>query len=195
MSHRVILGIVIAGWWACFSNADAGDPSTAPNPTTPQTSETKPPIPSRAELEKQFQETLAGATLKGTWQMTGEGGLTGHAPLIAAQEETYTIGNVTKGVQDYWMIQARIRFADKDVTVPVPVRVVWAEGTPIITVNDVFIPGVGTYSARVMIFKDFYAGTWCSDSKNYGGVMSGRITRLTTPEPVVPAAPSTPKKD
>ncbi len=43
-------------------------------------------------------------------------------------------------------------------SLPVPVRIVWAEDTPIVTLTDVGLPLLGTYSARVMFFGRFYAG-------------------------------------
>ncbi len=134
-------------------------------------------IPPRAELEKTLQESLSGATLEGIWQMTGEGGLKGTTPLTDPKPDKYTISSATKLVDDQWVISARIEFGDKDVTVPVPVRVVWAEDTAVITLNDLTIPLIGTYSARVMIHHGFYSGVWYCNEKNYGGVMQGRIVK------------------
>lgn len=174
----LVLGLLVP---VCLlSAAEPTDPTPPPSPPKtpadpPAAQGAKPAIPSRAELEKEFKQTLTGASLRGTWQMTGEGGLTGKAPLTPAQDDSYTILSVNKGTEDYWIVNARIKFGDKDVTVPVPVRVVWAEDTPIITLNDLTIPGIGTYSARVMIFKGFYCGTWFCGEKNYGGIMSGKI--------------------
>ena len=37
----------------------------------------------------------------------------------------------------------------------------------------VYIPGVGTYTARVVLYRDQYAGTW--SGKNYGGQLFGKI--------------------
>jgi len=152
---------------------------TAAAPQTPisNTAPPKPAIPSRAELEKQFEEELTGATLNGVWQMTGEGGLSGRADLTPPKPDQYIISKVAKVMDDYWVITARIQYADKDVNIPVPVRVIWAEDTAIITLNDLAMPLLGTYSARVMIHHGFYSGVWYSKSKNYGGVMQGRITK------------------
>ncbi len=147
-------------------------PSSVAVPTPP-----KPAIPSRAELEKQFEETLTGATLTGVWQMTGEGGLSGQAALTEPKPDQYVIGKIAKVSDEYWVITARIQYADKDVNIPVPVRVVWAEDTAIITLNDLAMPLLGTYSARVMIHHGFYSGVWYCGGKNYGGVMQGRITK------------------
>lgn len=109
--------------------------------------------------------------------MTGEGGLNGRAPLTDPKPDKYTIASAARLNDDTWVINARIQFGDKDVTVPVPVRVVWAEDTAVITLNDLAIPMVGTYSARVMIHHGFYSGVWYCGEKNYGGVMQGRIVK------------------
>ncbi len=126
-------------------------------------------------LEADFKRMLTHSVLKGTWQMTGEDGLAGKAPLSEPRTEQYTIDDVSKASGDYWIITARIQYADKDVRIPVTVRVVWAEDAPVITLDKLPLPGLGTYSARVMIYRNFYAGTWFG--ANYGGILSGQITR------------------
>lgn len=124
---------------------------------------------SRAALEKRFRETLTGATLTGRWRLVTDGKLGGE------REEKYSIRTATKVSKDYWLITARIEYAGKDVTVPVPVKVVWAGDTPIITVTDLGIPGLGTYTARVMVYRDLYTGTWFGPG--HGGLMSGSIVK------------------
>jgi len=164
---------------------DAKAPASAESPA-------KPVIPSREQLEKEFQAELTGATLEGVWQMTGEGGLKGTSTLTDPKPDKYTITSASKAGGDMWIIQARIEFGDKDVKVPVPVRVVWAEDTAIITLNDLAIPMIGTYSARVMIHHGFYSGVWYCNAKNYGGVMQGRIIKTPAPaaKPAEPAQPA-----
>ena len=137
------------------------------------------------ELEVKFQQMLSGSILRGTWQMVkGEEGLAGKVPLMDPKPEEYTISKVSKASDDYWIITAKIKYADREANIPVTVRVVWAEDTPIITLDKVALPGLGTYSARVMIYRNFYAGTWFGDC--YGGILSGQITR-----PPLPDLPST----
>ena len=51
----------------------------------------------------------------------------------------------------------------------------WAGDTPVISVTNVAFPGLGTYSARVVIYGDSYAGTW--DGKDHGGQMFGKIVK------------------
>jgi len=128
-----------------------------------------------AERERRFAETLSDAVLVGTWQMTRGEGLQGKAPLTEPRPERYTIAKVSKAGDDNWVITARIEYADRDAVLPVLVRVVWAEGTPIITLDKMALPGLGTYSARVIIDGNFYAGTWMGTG--YGGVLSGQIVK------------------
>lgn len=131
------------------------------------------------QLERELEAKLTGSVFEGTWQMTGKEGLDGKAPLSEARSETYTIAKAAKTLDDHWLIHARIQYGDTDVTVPIPVRVVWAGDTPIITLDKLPIPGIGRYSARVMVYGNFYAGAWFGDG--YGGVLSGRILRDEKP--------------
>ena len=51
----------------------------------------------------------------------------------------------------------------------------WAGDTPVVELTDLTIPGLGTYTARVLFYRDEYAGTW--KGKNAGGQMFGRIVK------------------
>jgi hypothetical protein len=127
------------------------------------------PEPSREELEERFAETLAGATLVGQFTIAGvnEG-----KPL---GEDRYTLGTVKKLKEDLWSIEARIQYMGKDVKLPLALPVKWAGDTPVISVTKVAFPGLGTYSARVVIYGDAYAGTW--SGSDHGGTMFGRIVK------------------
>lgn len=128
----------------------------------------------RAELEKGFRDMLTNATLTGRWRLVEDG------ELGKEREEKYSITSATKVGKDIWLITARIQYAGKDVTVPVPVKVLWAGDTPIITVTDLGVPGLGTYTARVMFYRNLYTGTWFGPG--HGGLMSGSIVK-TKPAP------------
>ena len=141
----------------------------------------RPMQPDRTGLERKFAESLTGVVLKGTWQVTDQKGLAGKAPLGVARPDKYTIASVTKVGGDYWTITARIQYADKDVNMPITVRVVWAEDVAIITLDRTNLPLMGSYEARVMIHKGFYAGTWFGTT--YGGVMSGQIVKQEDDKP------------
>jgi hypothetical protein len=135
----------------------------------PAPTNTKSEKPNKGELEKAFAERMTGATLVGHFtDRTRE-----NAKL--PREEKYTLGKVSKLTGDYWLFSARIQYGDHDVTLPLSLRVVWAGDTPVITLDKAPIPGFGTFTCRVMIFGDQYAGTW--DGGDHGGHLFGKIER------------------
>ena len=92
------------------------------------------------------------------------------------KEDKYTIESVTKGPGDLWWFKARIQYGGHDVTVPsLPLKVLWAGDTPVITVDKMPFPGLGTYTARVLIYDNKYVGTW--DGANHGGTLFGKIVK------------------
>ena len=123
------------------------------------------PASEQAKLEQEFERTLTGATLAGKFSSLRNDRLS---------EDRYTISKVSRMAGNIWLIQTRVQYGGNDYTVPVPVRVLWAGDTPVITLDDVTIPNRGTFSARVLVHKNQYAGTW-SHSKGGGGQMFGRV--------------------
>lgn len=119
-----------------------------------------------ALLEK-FKKLMTGAKLTGMFTIDGR-------PLDKLNAETYEIEKAEKLPDgDEWAITARIKYGDKDALFPVPVQVKWAGSTPVITLDKITIPGLGTFSARVLFHGDRYAGTWQHDE--VGGHMFGKI--------------------
>jgi hypothetical protein len=126
-------------------------------------------VPSQADLFKKFEQTMNGAVLAGQFTILGK-------DRQAMPPEEYAIKRVSKLADgDYWLFQARIKYGDKDVTVPLPLEVKWAGDTPVITLTDLTIPALGTFSARVVIDNGKYAGTWTHG--DVGGHMFGVIRR------------------
>ena len=129
--------------------------------------------PDRKKLEKEFAEKLSGSKLVGYWNLWGK--------EKDVKEDAYTIDSVTKlDKPDLWRFVARIEFGKVDVKVPINVQVKWAGDTPVITVDKVGIPGVGTYSARLLIQGDRYAATW--DGGDHGGYMWGKVEKIKKKE-------------
>ncbi len=119
-------------------------------------------------LYEKFEQTLSGAVMVGQFTILGKEG-----PL---RREEYTIKSVRKLPEgDVWLFQARIKYGDKDITLPLPLNVLWAGDTPVITLTDLTIPGVGTCGARVVVHNDSYAGTWTHG--NARGHMFGVIKK------------------
>lgn len=107
----------------------------------------------------------------------------------ASRDEEYRITSVAKlGTGDWWTVLARIRYGSVDVTLPVPVEVKWAGETPVITLDKATLPGLGTFSSRVVLDGDRYAGTWQHDA--VGGHMFGRIVRGEDPAADAPPRPT-----
>jgi hypothetical protein len=147
-------------------------PLQAQQPTPP-----RPPAatqPSQADLEKAFADRLTNAVMSGQYTV-GKAG---------PKSDKYTIVSVRKLKDDNWLFTARIEFGGKDVTLPVIIPIKWAGDTPVISVTNLWFPGLGTYSARVLIYGDQYAGTWSAAGPNpHGGHLWGRIEKLPTTQP------------
>ncbi|MCB9855813.1 MAG: hypothetical protein H6818_09005 [Phycisphaerales bacterium] len=146
------------------TEGDATTPTSAPESVNPE-----------LDREAQLIKRLTNAVLRGSFQMTNADGLEGRAPMTKPSVERYEISGISKLGGNQWVITARIQYADRDVLVPVPVRILWAAGTPIITLDKMKIPMIGEYSARVVIDDGFYGGTW--RGATYGGVLSGQILK------------------
>ncbi len=117
-------------------------------------------------LHAKFQELLTGAKLTGHFTIDGKS-------IDDLREESYEIEKVEKAQGDQWVITARIKYGKHDLKVPVPVNIMWAGTTPVLVLDDITIPGLGTFGARVVFHKDKYAGTWRHD--DVGGHMFGKI--------------------
>jgi len=121
----------------------------------------------QAALFKQFEKTLSNAEMTGQFTVVGK-----EVPPI---KESYTIHSVKKMSQgDYWVFTARIKYGKKDITLPMPLQVKWAGNKPVIYLDNVTIPGLGTFSSYTVIDGDKYAGTW--QHGDVGGHMFGTIT-------------------
>jgi hypothetical protein len=117
------------------------------------------------DLAKQFQQMMTGATLVGHSTLWNREGI--------SEEERYSIDKVSRIGSETWLFQTRMKLGSREVPLPIPVVIKWAGDTPVITLTDMSIPGFGTYTARVVLYRDQYAGTW--SGKNYGGQLFGKI--------------------
>lgn len=145
----------------------AGATSVAPMPAAESGSEAKR-ANRQAELEAALAKTLSNATLEGSFTNTASG-----SDPTRLSREKYTLGEVKKVSGEIWQIPARIEYGGKDVTIPIMLPIRWAGDTPVVTVDDLSLPGFGTVSARVMFFGGHYAGYW--KHGDHGGSMFGVI--------------------
>lgn len=122
--------------------------------------------PDRETLEKTFVERLTGAALVGTFSVDGKPG---------AKPERYEIDSVKKHKGDDWIVTARIKYGEHDLKVPMVVQVYWAGDTPMISLTNLTIPRLGTFTSRVMFHEHRYAGTW--QHGDVGGHLWGMIEK------------------
>jgi hypothetical protein len=124
-----------------------------------------------AEREAALSAMLSGATLEGSFTKSSD-----EAPKLTSDK--YTLGEVKKVDADknLWVFPTRIQYSDKDFTIPLTLPIEWAGDTPVVVVDNVGLPGLGTFSARVLFFNDHYAGYW--QHGEVGGNLFGKIHRV-----------------
>ncbi len=120
---------------------------------------------SDAEREDAFRKLMTNATLSGRFTSNNSDKMS---------EDRYTVSSVSKVAGGLWTLNTHIQYGTHDVTIPVPVRVVWASDTPVIMLTDTSLPGMGTFTARIVLYDNQYAGMW-SSSSGHGGQMFGKI--------------------
>jgi hypothetical protein len=172
MTHARWLPLVIVGavlWMSSLSRAqeaEAGEKDAGPTPSKQELSQD--------ELFRKFEQDMSGVALVGQFTIQGR-------DQDDLPEERYEIRSVKKmPTGDVWLFTARIKYGSHDVTLPLPLDVKWAGNTPVITMDNVTIPVLGTFSCRVVLDSDKYAGTWSHD--DVGGHMFGTIEK-PTPKP------------
>jgi len=118
------------------------------------------------DLEREFEKAMEGVVLEGQSTHDGKPGLS---------EDKYSIDKVVKTGDEQWTFYARIEAQGQTMTIPLPLQVKWAGDTPVITLTNQGLPGMGSYSARVLIYRGQYAGTW--SGKSSGGKVFGHIVK------------------
>jgi hypothetical protein len=119
---------------------------------------------------EKLTKMLTGVKLVGHFTIDGK-------PLNDLQQETYEIKSAKKLPDgDLWMLICRIQYGGKDVSLPLALPIQWSGNTPVISLEKFTIPGMGTFSARVVLHDGKYAGTWSHDA--VGGHLFGRIEPL-----------------
>jgi len=122
--------------------------------------------------EQRFQESLTNVTLDGFYTRGESSEL---------KQDRYVIEKISKASGNLWKFDVRIQYGGKDMAIALPVPIVWAGDTPMVSMTDFVIPGSGTFTARVLFHNGAYVGTW-SGAAGKGGKMFGDI-RKNTPRP------------
>jgi hypothetical protein len=128
--------------------------------------------PLRSDPEERFKVLFTKATLSGRWARLKDG-------MLGEERagDKYTIVSAVKRDGDNWTVNAKMKYGEKELIIPVPVRMKFSDDTAVLMVQDLGIPGGGTYTARLMIFERTYSGTW-KDQRG-GGMLYGTITNET----------------
>ena len=122
----------------------------------------------RAAREKWFADLLSNVELVGSFTTDGK--------QQPPREDRYTILKAAKGEGENWVITAKVGYKGMSLPVNFTVPVRWAGDTPMIQMTDQKIPGMGTFTVRLMFYGKHYAGTW--SAPDHGGLMWGRIERI-----------------
>lgn len=128
------------------------------------------PLPS--DPEERFKALFTNATLSGRWARIKDG--------VLGEEragDKYSIVSVVKRDRDSWTVNAKMKYGEKELILPVPVRMKFNGDTAVLSVEDLGMPGGGTYTARLLIFERTYSGTW-KDQRG-GGMLYGTIANQT----------------
>jgi hypothetical protein len=128
--------------------------------------------PAMTEQEAAFQKMMNNAVLSGSYSVNGSNKPPG--------EDHYTLGPVEKTQGDNWIFTATLEYAGHHLPLPIELPVKWAGDTPIITVDHISIPTLGTFTARVMVFGDQYVGVWGVTNGKHSGQMWGHIEHPAT---------------
>ena len=151
----IVLILVFGGGWVTgrFGIGDAAvDPATL------------------TDAERQFVERMRGASLIGNFTVEGRG--SNRTP----REDRYDIESVEKVGDNLWKFNAGMKCCGVNGVIPVVVPMRFAGDTPMISITDLTIPTLGTFTARVFFHGDRYSGTW--QHGKFGGHMSGRIEKM-----------------
>jgi hypothetical protein len=125
------------------------------------------------EAERQFAERMKNVSLVGTFTLAGR---EGQAP----SPDRYDIFSVEKVGEDRWRFNASMDCCGlKGTKLPIVVPMRFVGDTPMIMMTDLNLPGVGTFTVRLLFHGDRYSGTW--QHGQYGGAMSGRIEKIPAP--------------
>ena len=137
--------------------------------TAPAQTEVPQPAHVSPERFELLTKTLSGSKLAGSFTVTGQ------KPGELSQEEYHILECKKLDEGNLWMIKARIKYGQHDVTVPIPVPIEWAGSTPVISLDDFEVPLMGTFDAQVLfdLEKRQYAGTWSHGE--VGGHLFGTI--------------------
>ncbi len=176
MSRNLWIALVclIFSAGSAFAQEATKAPTTGSVKSAPQDSAPQEKAPQDKAREQKLADYLSGVKFVGSFTVTGS------AERPPEPESYYILSAEKMDDGDWWKLTARIKYSTYDLTVPMAMEIKWAGETPVITVDQMAVPGMGTFDARVLIRKGNYAGTWAHDQ--VGGQLFGRLEKMTAEE-------------
>ncbi|TWU16767.1 hypothetical protein [Allorhodopirellula heiligendammensis] len=172
--HTTCGGVMLALVWGLVTSAPAlaQPPTTGPaeGARATQNSGVEPDNEggSTSNRQARLSRYLTGATFTGAFTVDGR-------EDVAPKAESYTITSCEPlPEKNRYRLKVKIRYGDVDGEFPMDLDILMAGSTPVITLDAMAIPGLGTFSARVLFHSGRYAGTWQHGAK--GGHLYGKIT-------------------
>jgi hypothetical protein len=117
--------------------------------------------------EEAFSELLSGARLTGWFTDSNH-------PDGPPLKDSYVISRCELADGEKWLFEAEV--GETKLKVPLYLTVKWAGDTPVITLDKLPIPQMGTFDARVLFYGNSYAGVW--SGAGHAGEMGGSIERV-----------------
>lgn len=125
------------------------------------------------QAEQRFQASMANVTLTGFYT-------NGEASEL--KQDRYVVEKISKASGNLWKFDVRIQYNGKDIAIAIPVPILWAGETPVVSLTNFAVPGWGTFTARVLFHDGAYVGTWAA-ADGHGGKMFGSIKKNQPPKP------------
>jgi len=173
MNQRTTLSTILLAAFTALplmaQDADTPKPADTPKTSAPATAEKTTDAAAnktRPAAEADFSTLLSGATLVGNFTTDSDQPVD---PSQLLRPDRYELATVNKVKDDFWLFV----YVHKGVPIPLTMKVLWAGKTPVLTLDEFTIAGMGTFSARLMFHGDRYAGTW--QHGKVGGLMFGKI--------------------
>lgn len=167
LSAMLLTGLLLATSSPLMAQGDSASPSESSSTEAPAPEKKKAPAAAdRAAAEQALSKMLTGATLIGNFTIDAEKPVD---PTQLLKPDRYELATVNKVKDDIWLFV----YVHKGVPIPLTLKVLWAGKTPVLTLDEFTIAGMGTFSARLMFHDQRYAGTWQHGNK--GGLMFGKI--------------------
>lgn len=131
---------------------------------------------SLTQTEREFVERMRNVTMVGTFTVAGRESRT-------PRPDRYDIESVEKVGDDLWRFNASMDCCGMNGrTLPIVVPMRWVGDTPVIMMTNTSLPGIGTFTVRVLFHGDSYSGTWEHVGEG-GGLMAGRIEKQAGKKP------------